>query len=259
MAYLLYGTLNVITSVVAAMLIGLFVDYIIQTFRRFREFFRVDGNARRAMERTLAGTGKAILSGALTTSLAFFSVVVTSFRGLHELGVVAGFGVLFCLAATLFLLTSLLAWLAQSRPAWLLAERPADLGETWVARLVDRRRKALVVGFALLLAVSVVAATRVRFDASMESVGLRDSAVQAVEERIAQVLGRRGEPLFVVARAAEDDQLLRDFDTLERARRAVAQPSCGRWHFFAWDAASAAVGPAGSPDAPLGRRPQGKG
>ena len=217
LAYLLYGTLNVVTSIVAAMLIGLFVDYIIQTFRRFREFFRVDGDAGRAMERTLAGTGKAILSGALTTSLAFFSVVVTSFRGLHELGVVAGFGILFCLAATLFLLTSLLAWLAQSRPACLLADRPADLGETWVARLVDRRRKALVVGFALLLAVSVVSATFVRFDASMESVGLRDSAVQGVEERIAQVLGRRGEPLFVVARAADDDQLRRDFDTLERA------------------------------------------
>ena len=217
LAYLLYGTLNVVTSIVAAMLIGLFVDYIIQTFRRFREYFRVDGNARQAMERTLAGTGKAIMSGALTTSLAFFSVVVTSFRGLHELGVVAGFGILFCLAATLFLLTSLLAWLAQSRPARLLTERPADLGETWIARLVDRNGRALVVGFTLLLAVSIVAATRVGFDASLESVGLRDSAVQVVEERIALMLGRRGEPLFVVARAANDDQLLRDFDALERA------------------------------------------
>jgi len=217
LAYLLYGTLNVVTSIVAAMLIGLFVDYIIQTFRRFREYFRVDGNARQAMERTLAGTGKAIMSGALTTSLAFFSVVVTSFRGLHELGVVAGFGILFCLAATLFLLTSLLAWLAQSRPARLLTERPADLGETWIARLVDRNGRALVVGFTLLLAVSIVAATRVGFDASLESVGLRDSAVQAVEERIGQALWRRGEPLFVVARAANDDQLLRDFDALERA------------------------------------------
>jgi uncharacterized protein len=216
LAYLLYGTLNIITSIVAAMLIGLFVDYIIHTFRRFQEFYRLDGNARRALERTLAGTGKAIMSGALTTSLAFFSVMVTSFRGLHELGVVAGFGILFCLAATLILLTSLLAWLARSRPACLLTGRPVNLGETWAARLVDRKRKAIVVGFTVLLAVSIVAATRVGFDASLDSVGLRDSAVQAVEERIAQVLGRRGEPLFVVARATEDDQLLRDFDALER-------------------------------------------
>ena len=215
LAYLLYGTLNIITSIVAAMLIGLFVDYIIQTFRRFRESFRRDGNARRAMEQTLAGTGKAILSGALTTSVAFFSVVVTSFRGLHELGVVAGFGILFCLAATLFLLTSLLAWLAQSRPAFLLTEHAADLGVAWMARLVDRNGRVLVAGFALLLVASIAAATRIGFDASLESVGLRNSAVQLVEERVGRVLGRRGEPLFVVARAADDDGLGRDFDALE--------------------------------------------
>jgi predicted RND superfamily exporter protein len=130
--------------------------------------------------------------------------------------VVAGFGILFCLAATLILLTSLLAWLARSRPAHLLAGRPVHLGETWAARLIERRGKALVAGFTVLLAMSVVAATRVGFEASVESVGLRDSAVQVVEERIAQVLGRRGEPLFVVARAADDDGLLRDFDALER-------------------------------------------
>ena len=215
LAYLFYGTLNIITSIVAAMLIGLFVDYIIHTFRRFQDSYRLDGNATRAMERTLAGTGKAILSGALTTSLAFFSVVVTSFRGLHELGVVAGFGILFCLLATLVLLPSLLAWLARSRPACLLTGRPANLGETWAARLVDRRRRTLVAGFTVLLAVSIAGATRVGFDASLESIGLRDSAVQLVEKRIAQVLGRRGEPLFVVARAADDDRLLRDFDALE--------------------------------------------
>lgn len=216
LAYLLYGRLNIVTSIVAAMLIGLFVDYIIQTFRRFREFLHADGDPRRAMELTLAGTGKAILSGALTTSVGFFSVVVTSFRGLHELGVVAGFGILFCLAATLFLLTPLLAWLAQRRPACLLAQCPADLGEAWIARFVDGNGRALAAGFALLLAASAVAGTRVGFDASLESVGLRESAVQGVEERIANVLGRRGEPLFVVARAADDDALLRDFDALER-------------------------------------------
>ena len=216
LAYLVYGTLNVITSIVAAMLVGLFVDYIIHTHRRFAASYRRVGDVRGALEETLAGTGKAIVTGALTTSLAFFSVVVTSFRGLHELGVVAGFGVLFCLAATLVLLTSLLAWLARSRPASLLAGQPAPLGEAWVARLLDRKATLLLAACAICLSVSVVGVTRIRFDASLESVGLRDSAVQGVEERIAQLLGRRGEPLFLVARAADDDRLLGDFDVMER-------------------------------------------
>jgi uncharacterized protein len=216
LAYLLYGTLNIITSIVAAMLIGLFVDYMILTYRRFEECHRLSGSCLQALETTLTGTGRAIISGALTTALAFFSVVVTSFRGLHELGVVAGFGIFFSLLATLVLMASLLAWLARSRPARLPAGRPADIGAAWAARLVERKGGLLVAGFAVLLALGIVGATRVRFDASLESVGLRESAAQAAEERIGRVLGVRGEPLFVVARAAGEGQLDRDFDLLEQ-------------------------------------------
>ena len=216
LAYLLYGTLNIITSIVAAMLIGLFVDYMIHTYRRFEECYRALGSPLQALEITLAGTGKAILSSALTTALSFFSIVVTSFRGLHELGVVAGFGIFFSLVATLVLMASLLVWLAQSRPARLSTDRPADVGATWAVRLVDRKGRMLVAGFLVLLALGIVGAARVRFDASLEAVGLRESAAQAVEARIGRALGRQGEPLFVVARAAGEEQLTRDFDLLER-------------------------------------------
>jgi predicted RND superfamily exporter protein len=216
LAYLLYGTLNIITSVVAAMLIGLFVDYMIQIYTRFQECYRMEGSPLQALERTLTGTGKAIVSGAITTAVGFFSVVITRFRGLYELGVVAGFGILFCLVATLVLMASLLSWLARHRPGLLLAGRRADLGANWAARLVAGRRKALLVCFALLLVLGIMGARRVRFDASLESLGVRQSAVQAAEERVARALGRRGEPLFVVARARGEDQLALEFDALER-------------------------------------------
>lgn len=216
LAYLLYGTLNIITSIVAAMLIGLFVDYMINIYRRFEECYRLEGSPRLALEATLAGTGKAIVSGALTTALSFLSIVVTSFRGLHQLGVVAGFGILFCLLATLVLMTSLLSWLARTLPACLIAGRPVDLGVSWAAGLVDRRGRALIVVFSALLALGCVGTARVRFDTSLESLGLRDSAVESVEEKVEGVIGRRREPLFVVARAPEDNQLAHDFDDLER-------------------------------------------
>ncbi len=216
LAYLLYGTLNIVTSVVAAMLIGLFVDYMIQVYRRFQECYRLGGSPRRALEITLAGTGKAIVSGALTTAISFFSVVMTSFRGMHELGVVAGFGILFCLLATLTLMASLLSWLAKSWPRYLPAGRSVDLGANWAARLVARRGRAVIAFFAVLLAIGVAGATRVRFNATLDSLGLRQSAVQEVEAKVERVLGRRGEPLFVVARAPGEDQLSLDFDALER-------------------------------------------
>jgi predicted RND superfamily exporter protein len=216
LAYLLYGTLNVVTSIVAAMLIGLFVDYMIQTYKRFQECYRLEGSSLAALERTLTGTGKAIVSSALTTAVSFFSVVVTSFRGMHELGVVAGFGIFFCLLATLLLMASLLSWLAKSRPGHLPAGRPADLGASWAAGLVERRGRVLVAFFAVLLLLGFAGGTRVRFDATLESVGLRNSTVQEVEGKVERILGRRGEPLFVVARAPGEEQLALDFDALER-------------------------------------------
>jgi predicted RND superfamily exporter protein len=226
LAYLLYGTLNIITSIVAAMLIGLFVDYMIHVYRRFEECYRMEGSPLPALERTLTGRGKAIVSGALTTALSFFSIVITSFRGLHQLGVVAGFGILFCLLATLVLMASLLSWLARSHPAWLLAGRPADLGTRWAAGIVGRRRRALLIGFAALLVFAVLSSVRIRFDSSLDALGLRESAVQEVEDKIGHVFGKRGEPLFLVARVPSEDRLLLDFDALER--QGVAWQEAGR-------------------------------
>ena len=42
LAYLLYGTLNIVTSIVAAMLVGLFVDYNIHVYQRFWESYRAE-------------------------------------------------------------------------------------------------------------------------------------------------------------------------------------------------------------------------
>ncbi|HTU03325.1 MAG TPA: MMPL family transporter [Candidatus Sulfotelmatobacter sp.] len=216
LAYGLYGSLNVVTSITAAMLIGVFVDYMIQVYRRFRECLAAGLEIGPALERTLLGTGKAIICGAITTSLGFFTVVVTGFRGLHELGVVAGFGILFCLLSTLVLFSALLCWLAQARPGLFPARAPRDVGGRWAAGLVGERPGAVALVGLGLVAAAVAAIPDLRFELSLESVGLRESAVRAVEERIAGLLGRRGEPLFVVARAGGARRLEDDFDRLER-------------------------------------------
>jgi predicted RND superfamily exporter protein len=219
LAYFLFGALNIVTSIVAAMLIGLFVDYLIHIYKRFEEEFRRGGNPLQAMEKTLSGTGKAILTGSLTTSAAFFSIVVTSFRGLHELGVVAGFGVFFCLLGTLLIMTSLLSWLAHASPASLPAGRPGGIGTGFLARIVERHSGAVVVVSAALIVVGSASAFHVRFDTDPESLGLSESAVRAVDRKIEERLGRRGEPLALVARAADEEQLTADFDLMARKGR----------------------------------------
>ena len=215
-AYLLYGGLNIVTSIVAAMLIGLYVDYMILAYHRFDGELCAGRPPLQALEATFADTGKALLSSAATSAVAFFSVVVTDFRGLHELGVVAGFGILFCLVSTFLVFCPLLSLLSRRSGSRLAAGRPGGIPTGWVERQVDRRGGVLIAVFSVLLLLAAAGAARTRFDAGVESVGLANSEVRNVERAVEAKLGRKGEPLFLVARADNDARLAEDFDLLDR-------------------------------------------
>ncbi len=223
-AYLLYGGLNIVTSIVAAMLIGLYVDYMILTYHRFQRELRGGRSPLEALETTFSETGKALVSSSATTSVAFFSVIVTSFRGLHELGVVAGFGILFCLLSSFLVMGSLLSWLAKVSPARIEAGRPGGVPTGWAERLVEGRSRTVVAVFSIVLFLSILGSARTRFDAGIEAIGPVDSKVERVQRVIEEKFGRKGEPLFLVARAGGDRRLDADFDALdlqgERWRRA---------------------------------------
>src|SRR5205085_8473579 len=53
---------------------------------------------------TSSGAGPAIFTGALTTAVAFFAAALTSFKGVSELGLIAGGGILLCAIAELTML-----------------------------------------------------------------------------------------------------------------------------------------------------------
>lgn len=214
-AYLLYGGLNIVTSIVTAMLIGLYVDYMIHVYHRFQGELRGGRSPLQALETTFSETGKALLSSSSTSSIAFFSVVVTSFRGLHELGVVAGFGVLFCLLSSFLVMGSLLSWLAKVSPARIEAGRPGGIPTGWAERMVAGRSGTVVAVCSIFLFLSILGSARTRFDAGVEAIGPRDSAVERVQRVIEEKFGRKGEPLFLVARADGDRRLAADFDALE--------------------------------------------
>lgn len=214
-AYLMYGGLNIVTSIVAAMLIGLYVDYMILTYHRFRGELRGGRSPLQALETTFSETGKALISSSATTSVAFFSVVVTSFRGLHELGVVAGFGILFCLLSSFLVMGSLLSWLAKVSPAGIEAGRTGGIPTGWAERLVERRSGTVVAVFSILLFLSILGSARTRFDAGIEAIGPVDSKVEQVQRVIEEKFGRKGEPLFLVARAGDDRRFAADFDALD--------------------------------------------
>ena len=151
-AALAVGDLNLISVAFAAMFIGIAVDFGIQVCVRYRdERYRHDDLAV-ALRRTGRSIGGPLFLAAITTAVGFVAFVPTTYRGVSELGIIAGAGMLIAFFLNITLLPALLMML---RPG---GER-APIGYTWAAGL-DRflvRRRFGVMAAAAILALGALA------------------------------------------------------------------------------------------------------
>ena len=102
------GHLNILSISFGVMLIGLGIDFGIHYVARFDQMRQAGVGTKSALQSTARGVGPGIASGTLTTAVAFFSAALTHFKGVAELGIVAGGGVVLCMLAALFVLPALL-------------------------------------------------------------------------------------------------------------------------------------------------------
>jgi len=109
-AALTLGELSTATSGVAALLIGLGIDFVIVSYGRYVEERRAGAGIEAALIAMSGSSGRAVVVGAVTTAATFYAFLVTDFRGLRQMGFLTGSGILLCMLAVLFLLPALIAW-----------------------------------------------------------------------------------------------------------------------------------------------------
>ncbi len=102
------GVLNLLSIVFALVLIGIGVDFGVHVVMRFIEGRHGGMSVEQAVRTALVQTGPGVLLGAVTSVCAFYAVLGSDFRGLAELGLIGGTGILFCLISMLVVLPSLL-------------------------------------------------------------------------------------------------------------------------------------------------------
>jgi hopanoid biosynthesis associated RND transporter like protein HpnN len=105
---LFVDSLNIMTSMFAVILIGLGIDFSIHIISLYHERRARGDVAEQAMVYTLTRSGAGIITGGLTTSVAFFTLMISDTRGIREMGLVLGIGILGVMVTTLFLLPALL-------------------------------------------------------------------------------------------------------------------------------------------------------
>ena len=160
---LFIGHLNILSIVFAPILCGLGVDYAIHWFARFEEEKDlVGGNRSAIIKRVMEKSGPGIMLAGLATAVSFFSFVLTGFRGLMELGMITGMGILLTVLADFTVLPALSHFLAAEKPA--LSRANAQGNNRYLLRLGPAGVRA-VLALALSFCVTgSLAASRVQFD-----------------------------------------------------------------------------------------------
>ncbi len=185
-ATLAIGHLNILTIVFMPMLVGL-GDHSIHFIARFEEERAAGRFPHAALGRTFAGTGMGIVAAAGTTACAFAMLLLTGFKGLMELGLISGGGVLLSAGATLTLLPALLVLDERRRGATRARPPAAPASPDRPGRLswLYGYPRATVAASGLLAAVGALALTGVRFDGNLLQLQAQGTESMVWGQRIA--------------------------------------------------------------------------
>jgi hopanoid biosynthesis associated RND transporter like protein HpnN len=170
----LVGALNLISVAFAVLFIGLGVDFGIQFSVRYRaERHEVD-DLQPALLNTARYVGAPLTLAATATAAGFLSFLPTDYKGLSELGLLAGLGMIIAYATSITLIPALLTLL---RPAG----EPQEMGYKALApvdRFMERRRIPVIVGTALVVAAGLPLLYWLQFD--FNPLNLRSPKVESV-------------------------------------------------------------------------------
>lgn len=108
LAQIVFGRLNIITALCSVVLLGLGVDYAIHIISSYTELRHRGETIEAAISKSFQRIGSGLLTGALTTALAFLSIGTIGSSVFREFGFVVGIGIIACLLATLFMLPALI-------------------------------------------------------------------------------------------------------------------------------------------------------
>lgn len=150
-ATLTIGHLNILTITFVPILIGLAIDYGVHLISRYEEELRHGKTEEAALIKAMVFTGQGIFTGAFTTAGAFLAMSFTNFKGIQEMGVICGGGLLICLVPMMTMLPVLLLRGRQNVIDHIdgdLAERRARLENIWLQRPVAVALVTVVVSLA---------------------------------------------------------------------------------------------------------------
>jgi len=190
------GHLTLFSVMFISIVIGIGTDYGIYFLFRYEEEIFLGRRLQAALERTAARTGPGMLIGALTAAATFFVLTLTAFRGIQELGFIAGISILFAWLGMMTFFPALLVLVDRHHVARLREQREhAHQVERIHVPALDRLTgypKTVLIAAGAVTALSVWAVPHVGFDYNVLNLQAKGTESVAWEKRILMTTGRSG-------------------------------------------------------------------
>ncbi|MFQ6033242.1 MAG: MMPL family transporter, partial [Candidatus Bipolaricaulia bacterium] len=184
-AKLAAGGLNLITTFVPSLIMGLGIDYGVHFLSRYLEERERGGHIGPSLKETLLKKGRATIIAGVTTAIVLLSLLFARSRGLFEMGVISGMGILFSLLLTIFVLPALiivshLVLRRSFRHRRLSYRFRPERAVGWLLK-----RKRIIVLAALLLSLALLyPASRVKFQFVSQNLVPQRMKSQLVRQKI---------------------------------------------------------------------------
>ncbi|MCW5770753.1 MAG: MMPL family transporter [Rhodospirillaceae bacterium] len=176
------GSFNLISIAFAVLFIGIGIDYSIHVGLRYREMIERGLAGREAVVAAGRSIGTALGLMAATSALGFFSFLPTDYRGVSELGLIAGFSMIIAFVANVTVLPAILAlWPQKARAKVEAAARPPGSLERSEHWLWNHSRAIVLAALAVGLA-GLVSLAFARFDRN--PLNLKDPSTESVATAI---------------------------------------------------------------------------
>jgi len=190
------GHLTLFSVMFISIVIGVGIDYGIYFLARYREEMLLGRNANEALERTAERSGPGILIAAFTAGGTFLVLLLTDFRGIQELGFVAGISILLAGLSMMTTFPALLRLVDRHRAARSLGDAASpDQRRRLEVPILDglaRRPGRVLIPVAAVTALSAWGVCHVEFDYNVLNLQARGTESVTWEKRALQATGRSG-------------------------------------------------------------------
>ncbi|MGF6931592.1 hopanoid biosynthesis associated RND transporter like protein HpnN [Paraburkholderia sp. UCT70] len=213
---LMVGALNMISVAFMVLFVGLGVDFGVQFGVKYREERNRDDRLSAALMHTAHSIGVPLTLAAVAVALSFFSFLPTAYRGVSELGQIAGVGMFVAYFTNMTLLPALLK----------LFNPPGEVASPGFKQLepvddfLDLHRKPVLIGTLLVVIGATPLLTHLRFD--FNPLHLKDPHT----ESMATLLSLKDSPEAAVNNVQALAPSLADADAM--AERLRKLPEVGR-------------------------------